>query len=232
MMKYITLTFLILFLLECGDKEPEFKRGLSRSSVPQEGILPYFRGEVMDPYWPRSASYPDDLRRMDNFNLISHKGASFGPEQIRGKYTLVNFFFASCHGICPLITHNVKKLSAKINDQSDVQFLSLTVNPERDNPEIINGFREMNKVTQKNWTFLTGSKDAIYKIARKEFGAEVKLVRGEKDLTDFVHTENVYLLDKNGYLRGLYRARGTADLDRLVQELETLRSREPNSNEI
>ncbi|HMZ60776.1 MAG TPA: SCO family protein, partial [Leptospiraceae bacterium] len=41
--------------------------------------------------------------------------------------------------------------------------------------------------------------------------------------TDFVHTENVYLIDRKNYLRGIYRAKGTGDLERLLVEMKTLR---------
>ncbi len=122
-----------------------------------------------------------------------------------------------------MITYNMVKFLPKIQDQSDIQILSFTVNPEVDTVEVLQKFRDQYKINNSNWIFLTGSKNKIYEIARKQFGADVKVIKGQYDLNDFVHTENVYLLDKNLYLRGIYRAKGTGDLERLLVEFKTLR---------
>ncbi len=221
----IGVFFLILWSPGCGEKAPAGDPELTNVSLPRKGVLPYFRGTVMDPFWPEAREFPDDLRGLRECSLTSHSDRPFTGADVRGHYSLVSFFFAHCSGICPTITLNMKKLSERIPDQSEIQFISITVDPERDRPPVLREYRDRHAVKQANWLFLTGDKTRIESLAREQFAGEVKIREGQGDLRDFVHTENVFLLDKDGYLRGIYRARGTGDFDRLVKDLEVLRAR-------
>ncbi len=225
-MKLAFIALLLLSLSFCEEKKPVFYPELTSTSVPQDGILPYFKTENMDPYWVENEKYPDDLRKISEISLLSNLNEEVNEHKLLGKYKLVLFFYAKCSGICPMITRNMVNFLPKIEDQSDIEIVSFTINPEIDTVDVLKKFKEQYKVTQTNWIFLTGSKKMIYDMARTQFGADVKSVKGNDDLTDFVHTENVYLLDKKNFLRGMYRARGTGDLDRLLVELKTLRDKD------
>ncbi len=216
-----------LFAVACGkEKQGKFHPELTDVSTPRKGVLPYFKGRIMDPYWPKADKYPADLRGLRDFELTTHRGEKYQPANIKGKFTLVTFFYATCRGICPAITANMKRLSGKIKDQSDLRFVSITVDPERDNVAALTAYRKRHEIKQNNWTFLTGDRPQIELIAREQFAGEVQTREGKGTLIDFVHTENVFLLDKQGYLRGIYRARGgMGDLTRLQKELGTLRAR-------
>ncbi len=205
------------------DKNPPFRKDMTEVSIPKEGKLPYYKGEILDPWWATGAALPGDLRRLNDFSLISESGREIAKKNLADKFTLVGFFFARCSGICPMVTANVKKLSAKIPDQRDLVFLSISVDPENDSAEVLKNYKARFSATQQNWYFLTGAKEAIYQIARKTFNADVVTKSRTDGGTDFLHTENIYLLDKNAYLRGIYRTRGGMDLDRLVSDLELLR---------
>ncbi|MBP9885022.1 MAG: SCO family protein [Leptospiraceae bacterium] len=215
--------FLVVIVFGCEEKKSVFYPELTESSIPQEGILPYFKGEVMDPYWVENQKYPIDLRRFPNITLESHLKEEVKEGKLLGKYKLITFFYAKCNGICPMITRNMINFLPRIENQSDLEIYSITINPEVDSVEVLQNFREQYKIKQTNWTFLTGSKKDIYEMARKQFSADVKVIKGADNLNDFVHTENIYLLDKQNYLRGIYRAKGTGDLERLLVELKTLR---------
>lgn len=222
--KLVYSIFLLLFAISCGDSKEKFYPELTYSSAPKAGILPYFKSEVMDPFWPEeSGILPEDLKKVPEFSLVSHENREFNNRNLKDKYTLVVFFYAKCKGICPMITRNMMNFIPKIEDQSDLQIVSISVNPELDTVDILKKFRNQYKITRENWFFLTGQKKTIYNMARNQFGADIKVIQGKDDLNDFVHTENVYLLDKKNYLRGVYRAKGSGDLERLKIELNTLR---------
>lgn len=222
-MKIISI-LLILLLSQCKEeKKPVFKPEYTETSSPQDGILPYFKSELMDPYWPEGGKYPAELRKFSDFSLTDHNGRIITEKDLSGNYKLVVFFYAKCKGICPMITRNIQDFLPKIEDKSNLQIISITVNPDADSPEILRKFRNTYRIKEESWIFLTGSKNFIFDLARKQFGAEVKVLLGQNDLTDFVHTENVYLIDKKNYLRGIYRAKGTGDLERLLIEIKTLR---------
>ncbi|WP_109021415.1 SCO family protein [Leptospira kobayashii] len=222
-----SILFILFFLLSCKEQKPNFYPELTFSSVPQEGILPYFKGRTMDPYWREDGKdLPSDLKKIPEFSLRSHEGKNFTLHDLKNKYTLVTFFYAKCTGICPLITRSMLNFLPKIDNQTDVHVVSISVNPEIDTIGELKKFRGLYRITGDNWTFLTGSKDTIYDMARNQFSADVKVIQGQNNLNDFVHTENVYLLDKDQYLRGMYRAKGSGDLERLLIELKTLKEEE------
>lgn len=208
--------------LGCKEK-PTFHPELTGYSEPIDGILPHFQGAKMDPYWPANAERPADLRRMSIAVFRSDSGKSdTGLSIATGKYSLVTFFYTTCEGICPRITENMKNLSSQIKDQSDLQLLSITIDPTVDNESTLRKYRSKHNVAQENWIFLTGDKTQIENLAREQFAAEVE-ASAKKGLIAFVHTENVFLLDKEGYLRGVYRARGVGDFPRLLADLKRLR---------
>jgi len=218
---------LILAASASCKRKPVFYPELTSYSEPVDGMLPYFQGTKMDPFWPKTNEgheLPDDLRRMNDSTLRSDSGRSANAlALVRGKYSFVTFFYTSCSGICPLIKENIKSLSSQIEDQSDLQFLSITIDPTIDDENALRGFRAKHLVSQSNWTFLTVDKKQIENLAREQFAGEIEANTGKNGLIAFVHTENIFLLDKDGYLRGMYRARGNGEFPRIMQELQTLR---------
>ncbi|TGL60166.1 SCO family protein [Leptospira ognonensis] len=225
-LKRLTFSLILIIPFFCSEQKPNFDAGLTFASTPIAGVLPYYKGEIMDPFWSPEGQKPADLKKIPEISLTSHLNAPFNRNMFLGKYSLVTFFYAKCTGICPLITRNIKNFFPSIKNQPLVQVLSISVNPEVDTVEELLKFRKVYKIEQKNWLHLTGSKALIYDLARNQFNADVQVIKGIANLNDFVHTENIYLIDPNGYLRGVYRAKGTGDLDRLLAEMETLRNEE------
>ena len=224
----------MLFTPGCGERNsmPGSSDGLTGISVPRAGQLPYFRGAIMDPYWPDGAgALPANLRGLKSVagrksSLRDHDGIALQSADLQGRHTLVYFFYATCSGICPLLTANMRRLAGqlKLEDRADLQILAITVDPERDGQLQLRSFRAKHTIKSEKWRFFTGAFDEIRSIARDQFAGNIQTREGLGAMLDFVHTENVFLLDRDGYLRGIYRARGTGDLERLKIELETLRS--------
>jgi protein SCO1/2 len=67
---------------------------------------------------------------------------------------------------------------------------------------------------------LTGDKTEVYKLARKSYFAA--LDEGDGGFQDFVHTENMVLVDTLGRLRGFYDGTNLDEVNQLVQDLEFL----------
>ena len=221
MKKFILITVMVLSL-HCKDTGVPFDRSMSFASSVKDGILPYFKGNNLDPVWPEKENMPADLRGLNDISLKNQNEETVTALNLKGKYVIAAFFFASCVGICPMITLNMKKVSSEIDNQSDLVFISITVDPERDSPGVLRKYIREQKINQSNWHFLTGEKSSIYSLARTQFNADVA-VNEKDDLRDFVHSENIYLLDKSLLLRGMYRGRGYADLKRLIKDLKLLR---------
>lgn len=223
-MKFLLLISLFSFGF-CKESKPHIDESIKNVSKPIDGLLPYFRGEILDPHWSTDKkNLPNDLRKLPEFEFISQDNEKINLQKLKGKYTIVTFFYARCNGICPMITSNIKNLLPKIENSKDLNILSISINPEVDTIDVLKKFRESYKIENNNWYHLTGDKKTIYQIARDQFSADVKIIQGVENLTDFVHTENIFLLDKDFYLRGIYRAKGTGDLERFLVEYKTLQT--------
>jgi len=82
-------------------------------------------------------------------------------------------------------------------------------------------------VDASRWWLMTGEKPEIYKLARKSYFAA--LDEGDGGFQDFVHTENMVLVDRLGRLRGFYDGTDLDEVNRLVRDLEFLISLAPST---
>ena len=73
------------------------------------------------------------LKSVPYFSMINQEGESFSQNNLQGKITILDFMFTSCMGPCPLMTTNMSKLHKAFSNETEVQFVSITVDPEVDN---------------------------------------------------------------------------------------------------
>jgi protein SCO1/2 len=71
------------------------------------------------------------------------------------------------------------------------------------------------------WHLLTGEKEEIYRLARREYFA-VKEPGTSFDEHDFIHTENVILVDEKKRIRGIYDGTSEEEMDKLIGDIQIL----------
>lgn len=69
------------------------------------------------------------------FNVIDHDNNPFTPADLRGKWSLLFFGFTHCPDICPVTLAVMDKTHSRLDQARDVQFVFVTVDPERDTSE-------------------------------------------------------------------------------------------------
>lgn len=149
-------------------------------------------------------------------------------KDLEGKVLVVNFFFARCPSVCPRLTTNVAMLqkafrkNAKMRTalETDVQLLSMTVNPEYDSFQVLRAYADRFGVNHDRWWFLTGNKQDIYNFARNELRVSVQPGDGGAD--DFIHTEKLVLIDKDRYIRGYYDGLDSVEIKRCADDIVLL----------
>jgi len=123
------------------------------------------------------------------------------------KIIVANFFFTHCATICPGMTMNIKKLqesikkSEKVGDRSAdfVQFLSFSVDPDRDSVVALKKWADRFQLNPYNWWLLTGEKKTIYDLSLKHMSLSIQDPEGVD--TGFFHTDIVVLIDRNRVIR-------------------------------
>ncbi|XZF16405.1 SCO family protein [Chitinophagaceae bacterium MMS25-I14] len=150
------------------------------------------------------------------------KTVSFNKD-LPGKIIVVDFFFTNCPTICPRLTRNMallqrafRRTDMKEND-TIVQFVSITVNPERDSFPALRAYADRYGANHDHWWFLTGDKKAIYDFARHEL--HVSAGDGDGGADDFIHTEQMVLIDQERYIRGYYNGLDSLELKRCADDI-------------
>jgi protein SCO1/2 len=92
---------------------------------------PYtFNGTPLDPPKP-----------LPDLELMSTEGRPFRLSETKGDFTLVYFGYTFCPDVCPLTMVDVKQaLSELEEDRERVQVLFVSVDPERDTPEVLDRY--------------------------------------------------------------------------------------------
>ncbi len=159
-----------------------------------------------------------------DFDLIDQDGLNFSSSSVSKKIWVVEYFFASCMGICPIMNEQMKRIQSAYYSDSNVVILSFTVDPENDTPKVLKEYANAHESVTGKWFFLTGNKESIYKLARKSFfllkPAEAK---NQGDVgSDFIHTNNFVLIDKNKQIRGYYDGTNRNEVDELIDDIAIL----------
>ncbi len=164
-----------------------------------------------------------------NIHLQNQLGDTVSLYDNPGKVIVLDFFFTSCRSICPILTHNMAKLQQSFIkggdvrnkiDTSIVQFLSFTVDPERDSVSVLKHYADRFGVHHDNWWMLTGSRDSIYRFAFEEL--KVDKFSEEPVSPDFVHTSRFVLLDKDRFVRGYYNGLDSISIGKLARDIGLL----------
>ncbi len=165
---------------------------------------------------------------VQNISLTNQLNQPISLNDIQGKIIIIDFFFTHCPSICPMLTQNMHKLQASFKNPSGknvadsmiVQFLSFSVDPERDSVAALKAYADKYRIDHNSWWMLTGNKKTIYDFGINEL--KLGLVDGEGVDTSFIHTDRFVLLDKNHVLRGYYNGLDTTSLAKLAEDVGKL----------
>lgn len=153
-----------------------------------------------------------------DFTLTSQDGVSVSLRDFRGKVVAVAFIFAACTDICPMLTDNMARVKDKLGTEfgSQIAFISITVDPERDTPDVLKQYAQSFAADVKGWSFLTGNPAVVHEVGRKYGVIARKTASGDID-----HILLTSLVDRNGNLRVQYIGAGF-DLEEFRRDLLSL----------
>lgn len=186
--------------------------------------LPYYNSADLTPYWYNQAQL-DTVHKHDigQFQFTDQSGDLISEESVKGKIYVANFFFSICPGICPTMTQNLLTVQKAFKDDDEIVLLSHSVMPATDSVAQLKKYAERWKINSRKWHLLTGDKVQIYQLARQAYFAE-KEMGLQKDKNEFLHTENAFLIDKNGYIRGVYNATLPLDIENMIHDIKVLKA--------
>ena len=138
-------------------------------------------------------------KKVASFNFTNQDGKIISNKDFDGKVYLVEFFFTTCPTICPRMNKNLVDIQNNFPNNEDFGIASFTINPENDTPEVLKKYAVKYGVTNPNWHFLTGDRDALYELANIGFNLYAEQVEGAPG--GFEHSGNFALIDRKGFIR-------------------------------
>jgi protein SCO1/2 len=162
---------------------------------------------------------------VDDFKFQNQLGDTVSLADLPGKVVVADFFFTRCPSICPKLTANVKKLQDALSSKDQfkqlnpafIQFLSFSVDPERDSVSVLKAYGDKFGINPDSWWLLTGPKKQIYDFSINEL--KLGLADGEGVDSNFIHTQKLVLLDKEHVVRGYYNGLDSMDLNKLAKDM-------------
>ncbi len=162
------------------------------------------------------------LNTVKAFELIDQDGNIFTEKNIEGKICVVEYFFTTCHGICPRMNTNMKKIAHAFGGTENFMILSHTVDPETDSAGRLKIYADSIHANTTYWKFLTGSKEKLYTIARNSYLLDDPKNNVGSMQEQFIHTRFFSLVDNQGQVRGVYDGLKEAELEQLKKDIRTL----------
>lgn len=158
------------------------------------------------------------------FKLTDQNAQPFTENELKGKVWVVDFIFTRCGGACPVMTQRMIELASKVK-AANVRFVSISVDPSYDTPEVLKEYAQRQGATDGRFVFLTGNVDGIYDLAQKGFHLAAAPARDGKPI---VHDEHFLLIDCAGDVQGAYMSNDAEAMTHLAADANTLAKPPPS----
>jgi protein SCO1/2 len=148
-----------------------------------------------------SAAGTDVRSPAPDFSLIDQNGDVLGLSDLRGKAIVLDFIFTNCPGPCPILTGTHVQLQRSLPpDLRDAtHFVSITIDPKRDDPEALRNYAKARGVDPSDWSFLGGAPDEVEAVVGAYGIAVLGGSHGEMN-----HQLATYLIDPDGRIAEVY----------------------------
>jgi cytochrome oxidase Cu insertion factor (SCO1/SenC/PrrC family) len=166
---------------------------------------------------------PAPQRQLPDFSLtaVTVDGTSpFERRALQGRAWIADFVYTRCAGPCPLLSANMAGLQKKL--PASVGFLSFTVDPEHDSPEVLTVYAARFHADPQRWFFLTGEKAELIRLAREGFLLPIAENAAAAPGERYAHSTRFVLLDGEARVRGWYDGDDPASLERLAADAKKL----------
>lgn len=142
------------------------------------------------------------------FRLFERSGRDVDQADLADRVWIAGFIFTRCPASCPRITAQMKAIQENLAD-TGVRLVSITVDPDRDTPEVLDRYARGFGADPDRWWFLTGPKDAVYHLILERFRvplAETSEAERARGAEDVAHSQRLALVDRGNKVVGYFDA--------------------------
>jgi protein SCO1/2 len=164
-----------------------------------------------------SVSNLPEYGKVPEFSMTDSSGQVFHSSALTGKVWIADFIYTNCPAECPMMSSKMHSIAKQLIGQQDVRLISISVDPARDTPPVLQEFARRYDAPTEQWTFLTGTPATIHEVAFLTF--HVGDVIGKIE-----HSTKFVLVDKRGLIRGYYSSFAADDIRTMLKDADALRS--------
>jgi protein SCO1/2 len=150
-----------------------------------------------------------------DFTLIAQTGAPFDSKALEGKVWVADFVFTRCPGPCPRMSSQMHQVETAFTGEPNVRFVSFTVDPARDTPDVLAAYAEHFQADPAKWFFLTGAMPDLNRLSRGAF------MLGDID-GSLQHSTRFALVDGKSRIRGYYQTNEPEAIPNLIADVRRL----------
>ena len=168
---------------------------------------------------------PPVLFPVPDFSLTTQEGTTLTRRDLEGHVWIAGFFFTRCPTICPVLMGKMNDIQHRTKNLGEgFQMVSFSADPSFDTPEVLRTYASEMHLTLHRWNLLTGPTGQIQQLVREGFKDHLETSEGAAP-ADVVHSTHVFLVDRQGRVRGLYDGSRDDDVRRLLRDAGLLVNR-------
>lgn len=163
-------------------------------------------------------------REVGDFTLTKQDGQPLSAAALQGKVWVANFVFTSCTAECIVLSKRMSNLEKRFAENSDVAFVSFTVDPGTDTPERLEKYAKLYDAGDQ-WAFLTGNRGELETIIKDKFLLPVAQTSEEATALQqatLIHSDRFAIVDRKGVVRAYVHGMDPAAETHAMQIIERL----------
>ncbi len=162
-----------------------------------------------------------------SFHLVNQDSAAVNfPQDFKGNYVVAAFIYTHCPDICRITTANMSRINSMLNNKTNVHFVEITFDPERDTPSVLKSYMKTYGLDEEMFTMLTGKPAVVDSLLNK---LNIKTAISYTDTSKtgkaryyFNHTDRILIIDKKGRVRFQYPG-SLVPPENVIEDLNKLR---------
>ncbi|MBI2333172.1 MAG: SCO family protein [Chloroflexi bacterium] len=171
------------------------------------------------------------MRLSPAYNFIDQDGQPLTSETLRGQFVLYSFTYTHCPAPCYNISDTMQEVQSRLGEVDlgsiPVSFVTISVDPDRDTPEVLNAYGKELGADFDQWRFVTTTNKALLKTI---VGSGFETYYEDKGDGNFALDPGFVLVDGWGIIRAEYRyTTEVSDADRILRHLGVLAEEVQNS---
>jgi protein SCO1/2 len=145
------------------------------------------------------------------FTLTNQDGQVVTLADLSNRVWVADIIFTRCAGSCPIMSKQMESLQEALPAASRARLVTLTTDPDFDTPPILKKYGDRYGANSNHWTFLTGTKSEIGRLAANSLKLSAVPVKPEDQQNPadlFIHSTVFVIVDQHARLRGTFETQG------------------------